>query len=55
MGNRERETRTGFTVPPNYSVKQCYDALKSPAWSFDYDNGIAIKTIARYNIGMNLF
>lgn len=36
VGNRERETRTGFTVPPNYSAKQCYDALKSPAWSFDY-------------------
>lgn len=36
VGNRERETRTGFTVPPSYSVRQCIDALKSPAWTFDY-------------------
>ena len=36
VGNRERETRTGFTVPPSYSVRQCIDALKSPAWTYDY-------------------
>jgi isopentenyl diphosphate isomerase/L-lactate dehydrogenase-like FMN-dependent dehydrogenase len=36
VGNRERETRTGFTVPPNYSMRQCIDAIKSPAWTFDY-------------------
>ena len=36
VGNRERETRTGFTVPPNYSWRQTVDAIKSPAWTFDY-------------------
>ena len=36
VGNRERETRTGFTVPPSYSTRQCIDALKSPAWTYDY-------------------
>ena len=36
VGNRERETRTGFTVPPSYSIRQCIDALKSPAWTYDY-------------------
>ncbi len=36
VGNRERETRTGFTVPPSYSIRQCIDALKAPAWTFDY-------------------
>jgi len=36
VGNRERETRTGFTVPPSYSVRQCIDALKAPAWTYDY-------------------
>ena len=36
VGNRERETRTGFTVPPSYSVRQCIDAVKSPAWTYDY-------------------
>jgi len=36
VGNRERETRTGFTVPPSYSVRQCIDAIKSPAWTYDY-------------------
>ena len=33
VGNRERETRTGFTVPPSYSMRQCIDAVKSPAWT----------------------
>jgi len=36
VGNRERETRTGFTVPPSYSMRQCIDALKAPAWTYDY-------------------
>ena len=36
VGNRERETKTGFTVPPSYSMRQCIDALKSPAWSYDF-------------------
>merc|ERR1719456_785670 len=36
VGNRERETKTGFTVPPSYSVRQCIDAIKSPAWTFDF-------------------
>lgn len=36
VGNRERETRTGFTVPPSYSMRQTIDALKSPAWTYDY-------------------
>ena len=36
VGNRERETRTGFTIPPSYSIRQCIDALKSPAWTYDY-------------------
>ena len=36
VGNRERETRTGFTVPPNYSWRQTVDAMKSPAWTYDF-------------------
>lgn len=36
VGNRERETKTGFTVPPSYSMRQCIDAMKAPAWSFDF-------------------
>ena len=36
VGNRERETKTGFTVPPSYSVQQCVDAARSPAWTFDF-------------------
>jgi L-lactate dehydrogenase (cytochrome) len=36
VGNRECETRTGFTVPMNYFMRQCIDAIKSPAWTFDY-------------------
>ena len=36
VGNRERETKTGFTVPPSYSVQQCVDAARRPAWTFDF-------------------
>ena len=36
VGNRELDTRTGFTVPPSYSVQQCVDAAKCPAWTFDF-------------------
>jgi len=36
VGNRERETKTGFTVPPSYSPRQCVDALRSPAWTYDF-------------------
>ena len=28
--------RTGFTVPPSYSMRQCIDAVKSPAWTYDF-------------------
>ena len=35
-GNRERDKHNGFTIPPSYSVKQIYEALKKPAWTFDY-------------------
>ena len=36
VGNREKEKRSGFTLPPDYSFKQCYGAICSPAWSYDY-------------------
>jgi len=28
--------QTGFTIPPNYSAKQIYHSLKSPAWTWDF-------------------
>ena len=34
-GNRERDKRNGFTIPPNYSVRQVVDALARPAWTWD--------------------
>merc|ERR1711924_554410 len=30
FGNRERDTRNGFSVPPNYSVRQIVEAIKRP-------------------------
>ena len=36
VGNRERETKSEFTIPPKYTTKQCIDALLSPAWTYDY-------------------
>ena len=36
FGNRERDPRNGFTVPPNYSPYQAYRAALAPAWTFDF-------------------
>jgi L-lactate dehydrogenase (cytochrome) len=36
MGNRERDPRNGFSVPPNYTVRQMVEAAKKPAWTFDF-------------------
>jgi len=27
---------TGFTIPPNYSASQIYQAAKAPAWTWDF-------------------
>jgi len=35
-GNRKRDARNGFTIPPKMSVRQAWEALKRPAWTFDY-------------------
>ena len=34
-GNRERDTRNGFTVPA-YSLRQTLDALRRPVWTWDF-------------------
>jgi L-lactate dehydrogenase (cytochrome) len=35
-GNRKRDPRNGFTIPPKIGVRQAWEALKSPAWTLDY-------------------
>lgn len=35
-GNRERDPRNGFTIPPSYGPRQAWWAMKSPAWTWDY-------------------
>lgn len=35
-GNRKRDPRNGFTIPPKLGVRQVWEALKRPAWSWDY-------------------
>jgi len=35
-GNRERDIRNGFTIPPNYTPSQVWEAIKAPAWSWDF-------------------
>ena len=35
-GNRERDTRNNFTVPPAYTPRQIFEAVKRPAWSWDF-------------------
>ena len=36
MGNRERDPRNGFTVPPIYTFRQTLEAIQSPAWTMDF-------------------
>ena len=35
-GNRERDIRNGFTIPPAYTAKQMWEAAKRPAWTWDF-------------------
>ena len=36
MGNRERDIRNGFSIPPNYSLQQAWGAITKPAWTYDF-------------------
>lgn len=42
-GNRERDPRNGFTIPPSYGLKQTLGALKAPWWTRDFLLGPKIK------------
>ena len=35
-GNRERDLRTGFTIPPNLNIYSILDFLIKPQWTFNY-------------------
>lgn len=35
-GNRERDIRNEFTIPPKYSVTQAIEAIRKPAWTYDF-------------------
>lgn len=35
-GNRERDPRNGFTIPPKVGLRQIIDALRAPLWTYDY-------------------
>lgn len=35
-GNRERDIRNDFSIPPKYNIKQTIEALKKPAWTYDF-------------------
>ena len=35
-GNRERDLRTGFTIPPNLNVSSLFDFLIKPMWTINY-------------------
>ncbi|MEO1407988.1 MAG: alpha-hydroxy acid oxidase [Pseudomonadota bacterium] len=42
-GNRERDPRNGFTIPPSYGLKQALAALRAPFWTRDFLFGSKIK------------
>ena len=35
-GNRERDIRNDFSIPPRYSVQQVIEAVRKPAWTYDF-------------------
>lgn len=35
-GNRERDIRNDFSIPPKYTVGQMMEAIKKPAWTYDF-------------------
>jgi isopentenyl diphosphate isomerase/L-lactate dehydrogenase-like FMN-dependent dehydrogenase len=35
-GNRERDIRNDFSIPPKYSLNQIAEAIKKPAWTYDF-------------------
>lgn len=35
-GNRERDIRNDFSIPPKYSVAQVIEAINKPAWTYDF-------------------
>ena len=42
-GNRERDPRNGFTIPPKYGPRQAIEAIKAPFWTRDFLFGPAIQ------------
>lgn len=35
-GNRERDIRNDFSIPPKYNLKQTMGAIVKPAWTYDF-------------------
>ena len=35
-GNRERDIRNDFSIPPKYTIPQMIEAIKKPAWTYDF-------------------
>ena len=35
-GNRERDIRNDFSIPPKYNLKQTLEAICKPAWTYDF-------------------
>lgn len=42
-GNRERDPRNGFTIPPKLGPKQIWHAINAPLWSLDYVTKPSVK------------
>ena len=35
-GNRERDLRTGFTIPPQFSLSSLFSFIRKPSWGLNY-------------------
>ena len=42
-GNRKRDARNAFTIPPKIGLRHIWEALKRPAWTWDHLTGPPIR------------
>jgi len=50
LGQRERDIRNHFTIPPKFTVRNVFDALSHPRWLYDYLSQPAV-TMTGYGDG----
>ncbi|MGE4651454.1 MAG: alpha-hydroxy acid oxidase, partial [Myxococcota bacterium] len=53
LGRRERDTRSGFTLPPKLGLETLLDGILHPGWTLDFLSGepIVFSNVAGHEVG----